>query len=118
MGKMLEFVLHNGVDPRTGKLMGLQTGDPRKFKNIEEFKDALKKQILHHYKLITTGYNIMQGIHMLRYPVIFASMVTKGCVESGKSVQQGGAKYSTAGLYITGAAESGRFYRSNRKMCL
>ena len=104
MGKMLEFVLHNGVDPRTGKLMGLQTGDPRKFKNIEEFKDALKKQILHHYKLITTGYNIMQGIHMLRYPVIFASMVTKGCVESGKSVQQGGAKYSTAGLYITGAA--------------
>lgn len=47
MGKMIEFVLHNGVDPRTGKLMGLQTGDPREFKNIEEFKDALKKQILH-----------------------------------------------------------------------
>ncbi|WP_370771194.1 hypothetical protein [Eubacterium ramulus] len=36
--------LHNGVDPRTGKLAGdLQTGDPREFKNIEEFKDALKK---------------------------------------------------------------------------
>ena len=44
MGKMIEFVLHNGVDPSTGKLMGLQTGDPREFKNIEEFKDALKKQ--------------------------------------------------------------------------
>ncbi|MBR3053829.1 MAG: pyruvate formate-lyase, partial [Firmicutes bacterium] len=41
MGKMIEFVLHNGVDPDTGKLMGLQTGDPREFKNIEEFKDAL-----------------------------------------------------------------------------
>jgi formate C-acetyltransferase len=104
MGKMIEFVLHNGVDPSTGKLMGLQTGDPRDFKNIEELKNALKKQILHHYDLVRTGYNIMQGIHMLRYPVIFASMVTKGCVESGKSVQHGGAKYSTAGLYITGAA--------------
>lgn len=104
MGKMIEFVLHNGVDPSTGKLMGLKTGDPRAFNNIEEFKDALKKQILHHYDLVRTGYNIMQSIHMLRYPVIFASMVTKGCVESGKSVQHGGAKYSTAGLYITGAA--------------
>ena len=104
MGKMLEFVLHNGVDPSTGKLMGLQTGDPRDFKNIEEFKDALKKQILHHYDLIRIGYNLMQSIHMNRYPVIFASMVTKGCVESGKSVQHGGAKYSTAGLSITGAA--------------
>lgn len=104
MGKMIEFVLHNGVDPATGKLMGLETGDPRAFKNIEEFKDALKKQITHHYGLIRTGYNLMQSIHMNRYPVIFASMVTKGCVESGKSVQHGGAKYSTCGLYVTGPA--------------
>lgn len=104
MGKMLEFVLHNGVDPATGKLVGLETGDPREFKNIEEFKDALKKQILHHYDMIRTGYNLMQSIHMNRYPVIFASMVTKGCVESGKSVQHGGAKFSTAGLYVTGPA--------------
>ena len=104
MGKMIEFVLHDGVDPATGKQMGLKTGDPREFKNIEEFKDALKKQILHHYDLIRTGYNLMQSIHMNRYPVIFASMVTKGCVESGKSVQHGGAKYSTAGMYVTGPA--------------
>ena len=104
MGKMIEFVLHNGVDPATGKQMGLETGDPREFKTIEEFKDALKKQILHHYDLIRIGYNLMQSIHMNRYPVIFASMVTKGCVESGKSVQHGGAKYSTAGMYVTGPA--------------
>lgn len=104
MGKMIEFVLHDGVDPATGKQMGLKTGDPREFKNIEEFKDALKKQILYHYDLIRTGYNLMQSIHMNRYPVIFASMVTKGCVESGKSVQHGGAKYSTAGMYVTGPA--------------
>lgn len=104
MGKMIEFVLHNGVDPATGKLIGLETGDPREFQNIEEFKDALKKQIIHHYDMIRVGYNLMQSIHMNRYPVIFASMVTKGCVESGKSVQHGGAQYSTAGMYVTGAA--------------
>ena len=38
MGKMIEFVLHNGVDPSTGKLMGLQTGDPREFKNSRSLK--------------------------------------------------------------------------------
>lgn len=104
MGKMVEFVLHNGVDPDTGKLMGLQTGDPRNFKDVEDLKNALKKQILHHYRTVCDGYNVMQSMHMTRYPVIFASMVTKGCVESGRAVQDGGAKYSTAGLYITGAA--------------
>lgn len=104
MGKMVEFVLHNGIDPATGKMLGLQTGDPREFKSIEEFKDALKKQILHAYDQIRIGYNLMQSIHMNRYPVIFASMVTAGCVERGKSVQEGGANYSTCGLYVTGAA--------------
>ena len=104
MGKMVEFVLHNGVDPATGKLRGLQTGDPRDFKDIEEFKDALKAQILHAYDTIRRGYNLMQSIHMNRFPVIFASMVTAGCVESGKSVQEGGARYSTCGMYVTGAA--------------
>ncbi len=104
MGKMVNFVLHNGFDIDTGKQMGLETGDPRKFKDIEEFKDALKKQILYHYEMIREGYNIMQSMHMTRFPVIFAGMVTKGCVESGRSVQHGGAKYTTAGLYITGAA--------------
>ncbi len=104
MGKMIEFVLHDGLDPDTGRIMGLRTGDPRDFRDIEDFKDALKKQIIHHYRLICQGYNIMQSMHMTRYPVIFASMLTGGCVESGRSVQHGGAKYSTAGLYITGAA--------------
>ncbi len=104
MGKMIELVLHNGVNPSTGEFIGIETGDPRKFKDIEEFKDALKKQILHHYNLVRIGYNLMQSVHMNKYPVIFASMVTKGCVESGKSVQHGGAKYSTAGLYVTGPA--------------
>ena len=102
--KVLELVLHNGVDPATGDLMGLQTGDPRDFRNIDELKDAVKKQLLYFYDKIRVGYNMMQPYHAMRYPVIFASMVTKGCVESGRSVQQGGAKYSTAGMFVTGAA--------------
>lgn len=102
--KVLELVLHNGKDPATGKQLGLETGDPRDFKNIEELTEAVKKQLLYCYDMIRVGYNMMQPYHMLRSPVIFASMVTKGCVESGMSVQDGGAKYSTAGMFITGAA--------------
>ena len=60
--------------------------------------------MIHHYDLIRIGYNMMQSIHMNRFPVIFASTVTRGCVESGKSVQNGGAKYTTSGMYISGAA--------------
>lgn len=102
--KVLELVLHNGKDPKTGEQMGLATGDPKDFKNIEELTEAVKKQLLYFYKMIKDGYDLMVPYHMLRLPVIFASMAMDGCIESGKSVQEGGTKYNTSGMFITGAS--------------
>jgi formate C-acetyltransferase len=105
--KMLELVLHNGVDPLTGELVGLQTGDLSKFKSVEDLMDAVKKQSIHFYEMIRDGYNLIVPIHAERLPVMMASMAIDGCIESGKSVQQGGAKYSTAGMFVTGPANLG-----------
>jgi Pyruvate-formate lyase len=102
--KVLEIVLHNGVDPRTGDLVGLKTGDPVKFTTKEELLDAVKKQMVYFYEMIRDGYNIMVPNHMLRLPVIFASLVMEGCIQNGKSVQEGGTKYNTSGMFITGPA--------------
>jgi len=33
--KVLEITLHNGVDPRTGKQLGLVTGDPLQFQSFD-----------------------------------------------------------------------------------
>jgi len=41
--KILELVLHNGVDPRTGQRLGLITGDPRSFDSFQALFDAFKK---------------------------------------------------------------------------
>lgn len=102
--KVLELVLHNGRDPISGELIGLETGDPRDFKSIEELTEAVKKQLEYFYRMIKDGYDLMVPYHMLRLPVIFASMAMEGCVESGRPVQEGGTKYNTAGMFITGAA--------------
>jgi formate C-acetyltransferase len=102
--KVLELVLHNGIDPKTGEQIGLKTGDPRDFKSIDDIMRALKKQLKYFYGLIKEGYDLMVPYHMIRYPVMFASLSMTGCIESGMSVQEGGAKYSTAGMFITGAA--------------
>ncbi len=102
--KVLELVLHNGIDPRTGEQIGLQTGDPTKFTTKEELIDAVKKQMIYFYEMIRDGYNIMVPNHMLRLPVIFASMVMEGCIQNGKSVQEGGTKYNSSGMFITGPA--------------
>ncbi|HHX92963.1 MAG TPA: pyruvate formate-lyase [Clostridiales bacterium] len=105
--KMLELALHNGIDPLTGELVGLQTGELSEFTSVEDIMDAVKKQSVHFYEMIRDGYNLIVPIHAERLPVMMASMAIDGCIESGKSVQQGGAKYSTAGMFVTGPANLG-----------
>lgn len=102
--KALELVLHNGIDPGTGKQMGLQTGDPAEFTCKEDIIEACKKQIMYLYDKIIEGFNILQTQHMQRLPVIFASLVMNGCIENGKSVQEGGTDHNSAGLFSTGTA--------------
>src|SRR5699024_2571902 len=34
--KILEITLNNGIDPETGKKLGIETGDPTEFKTYEE----------------------------------------------------------------------------------
>ena len=43
--KMVEYALHNGYDPVVNMQMGPQTGDPREFKDFEEFFQAWVKQM-------------------------------------------------------------------------
>ncbi|MDO4859639.1 MAG: pyruvate formate lyase family protein [Bacillota bacterium] len=102
--KALELVLHNGVDPRTGKDIGIHTGDPTKFTTKEELIEACKVQIKFMYDKIIEGFNIIQIQHALRMPVVFASLVLDGCIQNGRSTQEGGTRHNSAGLFCTGSA--------------
>lgn len=104
LGKVLELVLHNGIDPATGKKVGLETGDPADFTCKEDIMAACKKQIDYFYQMIIRNFNMVESAHMVRLPLIFASVVMDGCIDSGKSVQEGGTKHNSAGLFATGPA--------------
>ncbi len=43
--KILEVTLNNGINPVTGKMVGIQTGDPRDFRSYEDLYDAFLKQV-------------------------------------------------------------------------
>ncbi len=43
--KILELTLNNGLDPRTGSQLGLQTGNPARFQSFEEFYAAYVKAV-------------------------------------------------------------------------
>jgi pyruvate formate-lyase/glycerol dehydratase family glycyl radical enzyme len=98
--KILEIALHNGVDPGTGKAIGLQTGDAKDFTTYEQLFEAFQKQLAHFVRIKILGNNIIERLYTLYMPSPFLSMVIDDCISRGKDYNAGGARYNTT--YIQG----------------
>jgi pyruvate formate-lyase/glycerol dehydratase family glycyl radical enzyme len=98
--KVLEITLNSGIDPLTGKLIGLKTGDPRSFQNFEELLEAYSKQLEHFIDIKIEGNNRIEKIFMEHMPVPFLSLLIDDCIANGKDYNSGGARYNSS--YIQG----------------
>ncbi len=98
--KVLEITLNNGVDPRSGKKIGIETGDARNFSSINDFLDAFNKQLNHFIDIKINGNNTIEKLYAKHLPVPFLSLITDDCIEKGKDYNAGGARYNTN--YIQG----------------
>jgi len=59
LNKILEVTLNNGTDPRTGKFIGIKTGNPRDFESFEELLEAYKRQLNHFAEIKINGNNMI-----------------------------------------------------------
>ena len=100
--KILEITLNNGIDPETGKLIGLQTGDPREFKSFEEVYEAWHKQMVHFVNLKLAVNNYIERMFSLYAPATFLSLYIDDCIEKGRDYYSGGARYNTTYIQCTG----------------
>jgi pyruvate formate-lyase/glycerol dehydratase family glycyl radical enzyme len=98
--KVLEITLNNGLDPRTGKQIGLKTGDPAEFRSYEELFEAFKKQLHHFVEIKVKGNNIIERLYADYLPAPFLSLLIDDCIVKGKGYHDGGARYNTS--YIQG----------------
>lgn len=100
MPKVFEITLNNGVDPYTGKKIGLETGDPLTFETFDELMDAYRKQLQYFADIKIQGNNIVDRIYARNMPVPFLSLMIDDCIAKGKDYLDGGARYNTS--YIQG----------------
>lgn len=98
--KIFELVLHNGVDPRTGQQLGLETGDPRHFNSYEDFFAAFKKQLHYFIDIKVKGSNIIERLYATYMPSPFLSLLISDCIVKAKDYNDGGARYNSN--YIQG----------------
>ena len=100
--KILEITLNNGLDPETGKQLGLETGDPRTFKTFEELYEAWHKQMVYFVNLKLSVNNYIERMFSLYAPATFLSLYIDDCIEKGKDYYSGGARYNTTYIQCTG----------------
>lgn len=98
--KILEITLHNGIDPQSGKKLGIETGDPKTFSTYEKLFEAFKKQLKHFIDIKVKGNRIIERLYATKMPVPFLSVIIDDCITKGKDYNAGGARYNTS--YIQG----------------
>jgi len=98
--KVLEITLHNGMDARTKKKIGLETGEVSKFDTFDELFAAFETQLEHFIDIKVRGNNLIERLYARYMPCPFLSLLTDDCIQKGQDYHDGGARYNTT--YIQG----------------
>jgi len=88
------------VDPRSGRPLGPQTGDPKTFGSFDDLFRAWEAQLRHFVAVKTTGNDAVERLFAERMPAPFLSVLIDDCVATGRDYHGGGARYNTS--YIQG----------------
>lgn len=100
--KILEVTLNNGIDPVTGKKVGIETGDPRTFINYETLYNAFLKQLNYIVDLKVRVSNYIDRMFAKYAPAPFLSVVIEDCIKKGRDYYNAGARYNTNYIQCTG----------------
>ena len=100
--KILELALNNGVDPLTGKQIGLKTGDARDFRGFEELYEAFSKQLHYIVDLKIRANNYIERMFASQAPATFLSVLIQDCIQKGKDYNNGGPRHNTNYIQCVG----------------
>jgi formate C-acetyltransferase len=100
--KILEIALNNGVDPRTGSRIGVETGDPRGFDSFDDVFAAFEQQLEHFVDIKIAGNQFIERMYAENAPAVFLSVLIDDCIEKGRDYNDGGPRYNTNYIQCVG----------------
>jgi len=93
--KIFEVTLNNGVNPVTGKMAGIKTGDPRDFDSFDDLYAAFHKQLAFIIDQKIRVSNYIDRMFAKYAPAPFLSVVIEDCISAGRDYYDGGPRYNT-----------------------
>jgi len=102
LAKVLEVTLHNGVDPRTGRRLGPETGGAGSFETFDDLFAAYRRQLACFVDLKIRGNQLIERIYAEEMPAPFLSVLIDDCIARGKDYNAGGARYNNTFIQAVG----------------
>jgi pyruvate formate-lyase/glycerol dehydratase family glycyl radical enzyme len=93
--KVLELTLRNGFDTRTGKQVGIESGDPRAWTAYGDAFGAFERQLRHCIDIKVRGNQIIERLYATEMPAPFMSVLIDDCIANAADYNAGGARYNT-----------------------
>ena len=100
--KILELTLHDGVDPGTGKQLGLRTGAPGAFERFDDLFAAFRRQLRHFIDIKIRGSRLIERMYADDMPAPFLSVLIDDCILNGRDYKAGGARYNNTFIQMVG----------------
>jgi pyruvate formate-lyase/glycerol dehydratase family glycyl radical enzyme len=116
-GTIFNMAINNGINPFNGEQSSLRTGYLYEMNSIEEVREAVKKMGTHIMKMFVSTNNYAEYVSQHTATQSPLSISIEGCMESGKDVSQGGAKYNSYGGTATGLATLADCLTTIKYMC-
>ncbi len=115
--KVLELTLHNGLEPRTGKQLGLQTGAPDTLKSYADLFAAFRKQLRHFIDIKIRGSRLIERMYADQMPAPFLSVLIDDCIAMGLDYNSGGARYNNTFIQMVGLGSITDCLSAIRQLC-
>ena len=117
MPKCLELALHDGKDPRTGKQIGPQTGDPDTFRTFDELFAAYRAQFHHVLQIKLRGNDLIEQMYATQMPAPFLSVLIDDCIARARDYNAGGARYNNTYIQFVGLGTITDSLSALKQMC-
>ncbi|MBU2607993.1 MAG: hypothetical protein KKF26_01600, partial [Chloroflexi bacterium] len=114
--KAIEFALENGKDPLTGIQIGPQTGEAESFQTYDDLYQAFVRQLAY---LVPLTYDVSRTAwsQQRNFPTPFGSSLVNDCIQKGKDIVDGGARYSFGdGVCLVGVVDAANSLAAIKKL--
>jgi pyruvate formate-lyase/glycerol dehydratase family glycyl radical enzyme len=99
------LALNQGKMLGSRRRIGAKTPDAASFRTMDDVINAFRTQVDFMVDRMTRDFHIIEQGNRDFHPTPFSSMLVEGCIESGKDVTAGGAKFNSSGIQGVGVAD-------------